>query len=117
VKYDTCLLDILDVMDISLLKLLNQDLDLLLQNAKGSFNVLSGCFLPSCISLRCVTNSFVTSLHKSFQLWVDAINKKPELIKYYAIDLKFKVDITSEGSIDQETLQEGTLVPYVNVIE
>jgi hypothetical protein len=51
--------NILDLMHILVLKLLNQDLELLLQNAEGSFHVHSGSFLPSCIFLGCVTNSFI----------------------------------------------------------
>jgi hypothetical protein len=48
-----------------------------------------------------------TRLKKALQLWVDAINKRPELVKDYTIDLKFKVNIASEGSIQESSVRDS----------
>jgi hypothetical protein len=46
-KTYTCLQDIMDVMHIPVFKLLSKDLELLLVNAEGYFDVIFGCFLPA----------------------------------------------------------------------
>jgi hypothetical protein len=51
-----------------------------------------------------IRRCYTSSLHKALQLWVDFVSNKLGLVKVYAINLKLKVDIASEGSI-QEALQ------------